>query len=120
MKRFLLPLAALFLAGCGTTLYNPKTGQRLAVMRSDLTGVKYVGGGVKFSAETMDNSTPTGTALAGTKALADDVVTLGVGVGATGGTGSVNKLLPIAASIVPHVSLPKATPIPLSMRRPLF
>lgn len=80
--KFLFLSICLILPSCATHLYSPTSGKKLASFYSNMTNVKYKGGGVEFSADKIDNSGPTraagsviGTALAGTTSLAGALFT---------------------------------------------
>lgn len=106
MNRALLPLLAFAMAGCDTTLYNPRTGGKLAVMRSDITNGSYSGGGVKFTFDKMSNSVPTRATMLGANNIVKSVAS-GVATVAVPGTGVAPDLTRTVISTVPHFIAPK-------------
>lgn len=95
-------------AGCGTTLYNPRTGGKLAVMRSDITTGDYNGGGVRFTFAKMNNSSPTRAALLGANRIVGTVGSAAVSV-LVPGTGATPAITRTVISSVPHIVSPKDT-----------
>lgn len=51
-------LIALSLSGCATHLNYPN-GKRAVAIYSNATNIDFEGGGIKFHADKLDNSTPT-------------------------------------------------------------
>lgn len=100
-------LCGLLFYGCTQTkLFSPRTGKPLLSIQSNATKIHYVGGGVTFDVDSLNNSTPTGAAYRGLNRLTGTVVS-----GATAillpGSGMPSALERATVVTVPHFTAPK-------------
>lgn len=105
---------ALLLCGCATRLYSPTTGKHLAIIESNATNLSYSSGGVTFHADTLDNATPTRTAMHGINRITATVAGAAVAI-AIPGSGAVPLVSKAAIATVPSFTTPvtpPATPSP--------
>jgi hypothetical protein len=108
MNRLAL-VCLLVLTGCATRLYSPTTGKHLAIIESNATNVSYSGGGMKFHADTLDNATPTRTAMHGINRITATVAGAAVAV-AIPGSGAVPLVSKAAIATVPSFTTPASAP----------
>lgn len=102
------------ISSCAVRLYSPSTGKPLAVIQSNATHVSYTGGGVTFSADTLDNATPSRVAWHGLNRVAATLASAGVAIAIPGST-AVPLVSKAAIGIVPSFTAPTspaATPAP--------
>lgn len=109
MKQLALVALALTVTGCGTVLYDPGTGRKVASFRSDITGGDYNAGATTFKFAKMSNSVPTRAALLGANKIVGTVASAGVAI-AVPGSGAAPMIGKAAITAVPHLSAPVAKP----------
>ena len=100
--NLLLICVSLAVGGCSTVAFYPN-GTKAVQTYSDSTRFAFNGGGISLTADTINNSKPTHTALAGTNKIVATVGSAAVAALIPGSTGAA-VAAKTGVSVIPHVA----------------